>query len=83
MPGVDPLTFPTDNASSVASVVQAYGTSPPVSAEPPLRCYVTASCPQGAVAAAAKARKCKKGKHKPRSAESSKRRHCKKRHKRH
>ncbi|MFL5907334.1 MAG: lipase family alpha/beta hydrolase [Solirubrobacterales bacterium] len=81
MPGVDPVTFPTDNASSVASVAQAYGTYPPVPAEPPLKCYVTAGCPQAGVAAvAAKKAKCKKRKRAHR-AETSKRRHCKKRRK--
>ena len=86
MPGVNPLTFPTDEASSVASVVQAYGTYPAISAEPPLRCYVTAACGQAGVAAATKAAKPKCKKHKRKSsrhAQASKRRHCKKKlHKR-
>jgi hypothetical protein len=44
MPGVNPATFATDEASSVASVGASFGTYPHVPAEPPLRCYVTASC---------------------------------------
>jgi hypothetical protein len=45
MPGVNPLTVPTDEASSLADIGQAVATYPHVSKEPPLRCYVTADCP--------------------------------------
>jgi hypothetical protein len=44
MPGVNPLTFPTDLAASLADVAIAVATYPHVPEEPPLRCYVTASC---------------------------------------
>jgi pimeloyl-ACP methyl ester carboxylesterase len=44
MPGVNPLTFATDEAASVADVGATVATYPHVAAEPPLRCYVTASC---------------------------------------
>jgi pimeloyl-ACP methyl ester carboxylesterase len=45
MPGVNPLTFATDEASSVADVGVTVATYPHVSEEPALRCYVTADCP--------------------------------------
>jgi hypothetical protein len=45
MPGVNPLTFLTDEASSVAEVGATVATYPQVPKEPPLRCYVTANCP--------------------------------------
>jgi hypothetical protein len=54
MPGIDPVTFPTDTAASTAALEQAFATYPAVKAEPPLACYVTASCP-GAVPAASAA----------------------------
>jgi hypothetical protein len=44
MPGVDPATFATDEASSVADVAATVAAYPHVPKEPPLRCYVTASC---------------------------------------
>jgi hypothetical protein len=44
MPGVNPMTFATDEASSIADVGSTVATYPHVAAEPPLRCYVTASC---------------------------------------
>jgi triacylglycerol esterase/lipase EstA (alpha/beta hydrolase family) len=44
MPGVNPLTFATDEASSVADVGATVATYPHVPKEPPLRCYVLASC---------------------------------------
>ena len=44
MPGVDPLTFATDFAQMGAVVATTLATYPHVSAEPPLACYVTASC---------------------------------------
>jgi hypothetical protein len=44
MPGVNPLTFATDQAASAAAVAATVATYPHVPAEPPLRCYVTASC---------------------------------------
>jgi triacylglycerol esterase/lipase EstA (alpha/beta hydrolase family) len=44
-PGVNPRTFPTDYAGFVAAIANATPASPEVGAEPPLRCYVYASCP--------------------------------------
>jgi hypothetical protein len=44
MPGVNPLTFPTDLVASLADIATAVATYPHVPQEPPLRCYVTASC---------------------------------------
>ena len=45
MPGVNPLTFATDEASSLAEVGATVATYPHVPNEPPLRRYVTAACP--------------------------------------
>jgi pimeloyl-ACP methyl ester carboxylesterase len=45
MPGVNPLTFALDQAASAAAVALSVATSPLIPTEPPLRCYVTASCP--------------------------------------
>jgi pimeloyl-ACP methyl ester carboxylesterase len=47
MPGVDPQTFPTDAAAAAADLLINEANGPSVSAEPPLKCYVTASCPKG------------------------------------
>jgi pimeloyl-ACP methyl ester carboxylesterase len=47
MPGIDPTTFPRHYAGTVASVAKTVATYPHVSAEPPLACYVTATCPAG------------------------------------
>jgi triacylglycerol esterase/lipase EstA (alpha/beta hydrolase family) len=44
MPGVNPATFPTDEAASVADVGQTVASAPRTPVEPPLACYVTASC---------------------------------------
>jgi pimeloyl-ACP methyl ester carboxylesterase len=68
MPGVNPLTFATDFAAADAGVATTLATYPHVSAEPPLACYVTASCAAGgsvesAAASAPMRKKCKKGKH--------------------
>jgi pimeloyl-ACP methyl ester carboxylesterase len=45
MPGVNPLTFLTDFAQTNAVIATTLATYPHVPAEPPLACYVTASCP--------------------------------------
>ena len=45
MPGIDPVTYPTDTAASTVALEEAFTTYPAVTAEPPLACYVTASCP--------------------------------------
>lgn len=43
-PGVNPATFPTDFAGYLEAIGQAQEAAPEVSAEPPLKCYVFASC---------------------------------------
>jgi pimeloyl-ACP methyl ester carboxylesterase len=77
MPGINPLTFPTDSASAALNLLQNENTAPNVSTEPPLKCYVTASCPPSGQVAAAKKANCKKHK-RSRSAQASRKRHCKK-----
>ena len=76
MPGVNPATALTDFSSASIDLAENIGNGPSVSEEPPLKCYVTGSCSQSGVAAAVKARKCKKRK-RHRAAEASKKRHCK------
>jgi triacylglycerol esterase/lipase EstA (alpha/beta hydrolase family) len=71
-PGVNVATAATDELEAGAALAQTIATSPHVAAEPPLACYVTASCP--AKPAAAKPAPHKK-KHK-------KKKHKKKKHKR-
>jgi hypothetical protein len=44
MPGVDPTTLPADLAAFLARINEANSETDPVAEEPPLRCYVTASC---------------------------------------
>jgi hypothetical protein len=44
MPGVRPLTFPTDTASSAVGLLEASLTYPQVQKEPLLACYVTGTC---------------------------------------
>jgi hypothetical protein len=44
MPGVNPLTFATDFAAAGAALAVTLATTPFIPAEPPLACYVTASC---------------------------------------
>jgi triacylglycerol esterase/lipase EstA (alpha/beta hydrolase family) len=44
MPGVNPATAAVDAASTLADLLTNIATYPPAPAEPPLRCYVTASC---------------------------------------
>jgi hypothetical protein len=44
MPGVNPATFATDEASSLAEIGVTVATYPHVPREPAQRCYVTASC---------------------------------------
>ena len=91
MPGLSP-TFPADAATATANLLQTIATFPHVPAEPPLKCYVTATCGQGATATVLTVKhkaKCKKRKHRKhkRSADSAKKKHkkCrkKKRRKRH
>jgi hypothetical protein len=44
-PGVDPSTFASDYSGYLNAIGQAQQNAPQVAAEPPLRCYVFASCP--------------------------------------
>jgi hypothetical protein len=46
MPGVNPVTFPTDSARAAFDVETSSGDT--VTHEPPLACYVMAACPSGA-----------------------------------
>jgi pimeloyl-ACP methyl ester carboxylesterase len=46
-PGVNPATFPTDYAGYLQAVGSAQQEAATLTSEPPLRCYVFASCPQG------------------------------------
>lgn len=48
MPGVDPATFPQDWAAYLAQVGEASREHEPMPDEPPLQCYVTASCAEPA-----------------------------------
>jgi hypothetical protein len=50
MPGIDPSTFAADYAQTLASVASAVAASPRTTSEPPLACYVTATCPTGRAA---------------------------------
>ncbi len=70
-PGVNPSTFASDYAAYLAAVGQAQMQAPQVSAEPPLECYVFASCKLGRAPATHKT--------KPGSAK----RHPRRRHRRH
>jgi hypothetical protein len=45
-PGVNPETFATDDATYDLQIAETFGNWPHVASEPPLRCYVTASCPR-------------------------------------
>jgi hypothetical protein len=81
MPGINPTTYLTDLASAVADLLANTAAAPAIESEPPLACYVTASCVTGAQPATSKKTKCKKRKRKHRHhAQSSKhkRKHCKK-----
>jgi pimeloyl-ACP methyl ester carboxylesterase len=86
MPGINPVTYPTDLAAAALDLATNTATAPAVQAEPPLACYVTASCGTGAAAPAtarskAKSLKCKKSKRRH-HAVTSKRKRCKKHRKR-
>jgi hypothetical protein len=43
-PGVNPLTFPADYAGYTAAIATGVAQAPETAKEPPLRCYVFASC---------------------------------------
>jgi hypothetical protein len=57
MPGIDPSTFAADYANTVASVASTVAASPRTTSEPPLACYVTATCPTGRAAAQQRSRR--------------------------
>jgi hypothetical protein len=44
MPGVDPMAFPADYARMTGFIARTIASSPRRSSEPPLACYVRASC---------------------------------------
>jgi triacylglycerol esterase/lipase EstA (alpha/beta hydrolase family) len=44
MPGINKVTYPADLLAAAADLATNTATAPTVPAEPPLRCYVTASC---------------------------------------
>jgi triacylglycerol esterase/lipase EstA (alpha/beta hydrolase family) len=80
MPGINKATYPVDAVSAALGFAQNIASAPQVQAEPPLKCYVTASCGQAAAAVKAKA-KCKAKRKRKHRAAAGKRRGCKKRHK--
>jgi hypothetical protein len=51
MPGVDPSAFAANYANTLASVAATVASAPRTTSEPPLACYVTATCPSGRPAA--------------------------------
>jgi pimeloyl-ACP methyl ester carboxylesterase len=55
MPGVDPASLPNDLAAFFQRLGEAYDETEPVEEEPPLRCYVTATCDVSASATVATA----------------------------
>jgi pimeloyl-ACP methyl ester carboxylesterase len=80
MPGINKATYLVDAANSALGFAQNTASAPQVHAEPPLKCYVTASC--GQVAAVKAKSKCKRRKAKRHAAAAKKRRHCKRHKKR-
>jgi hypothetical protein len=73
MPGINPVTYPTDLAAAALDLATNSATAPAVKSEPPLACYVTSSCGAGGAepaTATSKSRKCKKHR--------ARKRHCKK-----
>jgi hypothetical protein len=62
MPGINKVTYAADALASAAGFAKNIGTAPQVTAEPPLKCYVTASCGQAAATVKVKKKKCRKGK---------------------
>jgi hypothetical protein len=54
MPGVNLVAFPFNYASTLQTVATTLATYPHTPSEPPLACYVTASCPSGQGAARAR-----------------------------
>ena len=66
MPGVNPHTFAVQFGITDALVATTLLTYPHVSAEPPLACYVTASCPRTLLRAEVRSRRGRDGRHRPR-----------------
>jgi hypothetical protein len=52
MPGIDPLTYAVDAGKAAADLELNTETAPKIGAEPPLFCYVTASCPPASTSSA-------------------------------
>jgi hypothetical protein len=81
MPGINPATYPADLASAGSDLAANPAAAKQINAEPPLRCYVTASC------GLSKCKKTKRKKHKHHAAAArkhkKKHRHCRKRRKKH
>jgi hypothetical protein len=81
MPGINPATYPADLASAGSDLAANTAAAKQINAEPPLRCYVTASC------GLSKCKKTKRKKHKHHAAAArkhkKKHRHCRKRRKKH
>ncbi len=80
MPGVNPATFATDEANFAASIAAAVAGAEQVPAEPPLRCYVTATCPPSSGTAGASAGTQSKATAKCKRKRKRGHRACKKRH---
>jgi hypothetical protein len=51
MPGIDPRTYAADYADTLASIAATVAAAPRTASEPPLACYVTATCPAARAAA--------------------------------
>jgi pimeloyl-ACP methyl ester carboxylesterase len=84
-PGIDPTTYLANLTAATADLATNTASAPTVPAEPPLRCYVTASCGTAGASTTTKA-KCRKRRHRKHrhSATSAKKKHKKcKKHKRH
>jgi Lipase (class 2) len=47
MPGINPVSWPTDLAGAALDLATNTATAPAANAEPPLACYVTGDCPKG------------------------------------
>jgi pimeloyl-ACP methyl ester carboxylesterase len=87
MPGINPVTYPADLSSATADLLANTAAAPQIPAEPPLKCYVTASCNQTSVCRKHKRKKHKKGHHRAAESKRHKKKHrsCKKhrKHKKH
>jgi hypothetical protein len=79
MPGINKATYLLDAATATIGFEQNEANAPQVTSEPPLKCYVTASCPPSGQVAAAKRAKCKKHRRRGHASEAKKRHRCKKR----